>query len=102
MNKEKVHAIIGPQSSTQAKFVANLGEKAHVPILSFSATSPLLTTNHKQFFIQTTQDDSTQVKAIAALIQAYGWREVIPIYEDTDYGIDLILYLIDAFQEVDV
>ena len=42
------------------------------------------------------------MKAIAALIQAYGWREVIPIYEDTDYGIGLILYLIDAFQEVDV
>ena len=102
MNNEKVHAIIGPQSSAQAKFVANLGEKAHVPILSFSATSPLLTTNHNPFFIQTTQDDSAQVKAIAALIQAYGWREVIPIYEDTNYGIDLILYLIDAFQEVDV
>ncbi|KAM3714493.1 hypothetical protein ACJW31_01G336600 [Castanea mollissima] len=102
MNNEKVHAIIGPQSSAQAKFVANLGEKAHVPILSFSATSPLLTTNHNPFFIQTTQDDSAQVKAIAALIQAYGWREVIPIYEDTDYGTDLILYFIDAFQEVDV
>ena len=102
MNNEKVHAIIGPQSSAQAKFVAKLGEKAHVPILSFSATSPFLSTNHNPFFIQTTQDDSTQVKAIAALIQAYGWREVIPIYEDTDYGIDLILYLIDAFQEVDV
>ncbi|KAM3762369.1 hypothetical protein ACB098_01G339700 [Castanea mollissima] len=102
MKNEKVHAIIGPQSSAQAKFVANLGERAHVPILSFSATSPFLSTNHNPFFIQTTQDDSAQVKAIAALIQAYGWREVIPIYEDTDYGNDLILYLIDAFQEVDV
>ncbi|KAM3714494.1 hypothetical protein ACJW31_01G336700 [Castanea mollissima] len=102
MKNVKVHAIIGPQSSAQAKFVANLGERAHVPILSFSATSPFLSTNHNPFFIQTTQDDSAQVKAIAALIQAYGWREVIPIYEDTDYGNDLILYLIDAFQEVDV
>ena len=102
MNNEKVHAIIGPQSSAQAKFVAKLGEKAHVPILSFSATSPFLSTNHNPFFIQTTQDDSAQVKAIATLIQAYGWREVIPIYEDTEYGTDLILYLIDAFQEVDV
>ncbi|KAL4654542.1 hypothetical protein ACB092_01G387000 [Castanea dentata] len=102
MKNEKVHAVIGPQSSAQAKFVANLGERAHVPILSFSATSPFLSTNHNPFFIQTTQDDSAQVKAIAALIQAYGWREVIPIYEDTDYGNDLILYLIDAFQEVDV
>jgi len=102
MKNENVHAIIGPQRSTQAKFVAKLGEKAHVPILSFLATSPFLSLNHNPFFIQTTQDDSAQVKALATLIQAYGWREVITINEDTDYGNDLILCLIDAFQEVDV
>ena len=102
MKNEKVHAIIGPQSSAQAKFVANLGEKAQVPILSFSATSPFLSPNHNPFFIQTTQDDLGQVKAITSLVQAYGWQEVIPIYEDTDYGNGLILYLKDAFQEVDV
>ncbi|KAL4654546.1 hypothetical protein ACB092_01G387100 [Castanea dentata] len=102
MKNENVHAIIGPQRTTEAKFVAKLGEKAHVPILSFSATSPFLSPNHHPFFIQTTQDDSAQVKALATLIQAYGWREVITINEDTDYGNDLILCLIDAFQEVDV
>uniref|UniRef100_A0A2N9IMB7 Glutamate receptor n=1 Tax=Fagus sylvatica TaxID=28930 RepID=A0A2N9IMB7_FAGSY len=102
MKNEKVHVIIGPQRSAQAKFVANLGEKAQVPILSFSATSPFLSPNHNPFFIQTTQDDLGQVKAITSLVQAYGWREVIPIYEDTDYGNGLILYLKDAFQEVDV
>ena len=102
MKNENVHAIIGPQRSTEAKFVAKLGEKAHVPIFSFSATSPFLSPNHNPFFIQTTQDDSAQVKALATLIQAYGWREVITINEGTDYGNDLILCLIDAFQEVDV
>jgi ionotropic glutamate receptor len=102
MKNEKVHAIIGPQRSAQVKFVANLGEKAQVPILSFSATSPFLSPNHNPFFIQTTQDDSGQVKAITALVHAYGWQEIIPIYEDTDYGNGLILYLKDAFQEIDV
>ncbi|GMY35461.1 glutamate receptor 2.8-like [Fagus crenata] len=102
MKNEKVHAIIGPQRSAQAKFVADLGEKAQVPILSFSTTSPFLSLNHNPFFIQTTQDDFGQVKAITSLVQAYGWREVFPIYEDTDYGNGLILYLKDAFQEVDI
>uniref|UniRef100_A0A2N9FII7 Ionotropic glutamate receptor C-terminal domain-containing protein n=1 Tax=Fagus sylvatica TaxID=28930 RepID=A0A2N9FII7_FAGSY len=102
MKNEKVHAIIGPQRSAQVKFVANLGEKAQVPILSFSATSPFLSPNHNPFFIQTTQDDSGQVKAITALVHAYGWQEIIPIYEDTNYGNGLILYLKDAFQEIDV
>ena len=53
MKNENVHAITGPQRSTEAKFVAKLGEKAHVPILSFSATSPFLSPNHNPFFIQT-------------------------------------------------
>jgi ionotropic glutamate receptor len=42
------------------------------------------------------------VKAIADIVEAYGWREIVPIYEDTDYGNDLIPYLLDAFQEIHV
>lgn len=41
------------------------------------------------------------MKAIAAIIGAFGWREVVPIYEDTDYGEDMIPYLTDAVQDVD-
>jgi len=102
MKNEEVHAIIGPQRSAQAKFVIDMAEKAQVPILSFSATSPFLSPKQNPFFIRTAQDDSAQVKAIITLIQFYGWQEVIPIYEDTDYGNDLVPYLTDAFQEADV
>ncbi|XP_041018053.1 glutamate receptor 2.3-like [Juglans microcarpa x Juglans regia] len=102
MKNEEVHAIIGPQRSSQAKFVVDIAEKVKVPILSFSATSPSLSPNRSPFFIRTAQNDSAQVKAIMALIQAYGWQEVIPIYEDTDYGNGLIPYVTDAFHEVDV
>ncbi|KAK3024079.1 hypothetical protein RJ639_044181 [Escallonia herrerae] len=38
----KVQAIIGPVTSMQANFVNNLGEHSQVPIISFSATSPSL------------------------------------------------------------
>ncbi|KAG2699273.1 hypothetical protein I3760_07G185600 [Carya illinoinensis] len=102
MKNEEVHAIIGPQRSSQAKFVVDIAEKAKVPILSFSATSPSLPPNRSPFFIRTAQNDSAQVKAITALIQAYGWQEVIPIYEDTDYGNGLIPYVTESFHEVDV
>ncbi|KAK1550000.1 hypothetical protein Q3G72_012136 [Acer saccharum] len=43
-------------------------------------------------------DDSFQVRAIADIVKSYGWREVIPFYEDTDYGNGLIPNLNDAFQ----
>ncbi|KAL5842291.1 hypothetical protein ACOSQ3_012894 [Xanthoceras sorbifolium] len=99
MTNEEVHVIIGPQRSAQAKFVVSLGEKSEVPIISFSATSPGLSPTENPFFIRTAHDDSFQVRAIADTVKAYGWREVIPIYENTDYGNGLITYLNDAFQE---
>ncbi|KAI4335463.1 hypothetical protein L6164_014107 [Bauhinia variegata] len=101
IEKRKVHAIIGPQSSEQARFIIQLGRKYSVPILSFSATSPSLSPNRSQIFIRTAQDDRSQTKAIADVVEAYGWREIILIYEDTEYGNGLIPYLDDALEAID-
>ncbi|KAG2692167.1 hypothetical protein I3760_08G039800 [Carya illinoinensis] len=67
MKNEEVHAIIGPQSSAQANFVIELGQKAQVPIISFSATSPSLSPAQNPFFIRTVQDDSAEAKEIKKL-----------------------------------
>ncbi|KAF9613155.1 hypothetical protein IFM89_005926 [Coptis chinensis] len=94
----QVQAILGPQTSSEVVFVVDIGNKTEVPIISFSATSPSISFTKTSYFIRTTlnDNDSTQVKAIAAIIEYFGWREVVPIYEDTDYGKDMIPYLIDA------
>jgi ionotropic glutamate receptor len=97
----EVQAIIGPQNSMQANFVIDLGEKAQVPIISFSATSPSLTSLRSPYFFQIAQNDSSQVKALSAIIQAFGWREAVPIYVDNTYGKGIVPYLIDALQEID-
>nr|DAD45633.1 TPA_asm: hypothetical protein HUJ06_003863 [Nelumbo nucifera] len=102
LKSKEVQAIIGPQKSAEAKFVIDLGDKARVPIISFSATSPSLSPIQNPFFVRTTLNDSSQVNAIKAIVQNYGWKEVVPIYEDTDYGSGVIPYLIDAFQDIDV
>ncbi|KAI9377955.1 hypothetical protein POPTR_018G012600v4 [Populus trichocarpa] len=73
----EVQAIIGPTTSMQANFVIELGDKAQVPILSFSASSPSLTSIRSPFFFRATQNDSTQ------------------------YGQGVIPYLTDALQAVD-
>ena len=41
------------------------------------------------------------MKAISVIVQAFGWREVVPIYTDNEYGHGMIPFLIDALQEVD-
>ncbi|XP_024022693.1 glutamate receptor 2.8 [Morus notabilis] len=99
----QVQAILGPQKSSQAKFIINLGQNAHVPILSFSATSPSLTSSgpRNPYFFRTATNDASQVRPISSLVKAFGWREVVPIYADTDYGNGIIPYLVDSLPEVD-
>uniref|UniRef100_A0A0E0M1H9 Ionotropic glutamate receptor C-terminal domain-containing protein n=1 Tax=Oryza punctata TaxID=4537 RepID=A0A0E0M1H9_ORYPU len=94
-----VRAIIGPQKSSEATFVSDLGNKSQVPVISFTATNPALSSINVPYFLRGTLSDVAQVNTIAALIKVYGWREVVPIYEDTDYGRGIIPYLADALQE---
>ncbi|PPD73574.1 hypothetical protein GOBAR_DD29503 [Gossypium barbadense] len=102
IDKEEVDAIIGPQTSKQARFVIDVGRKAQVPVISYSATSPSLSITQNPFFVRVALDDSTQAKVITAIVQAFEWHEVILIYEDTEYGSDLIPYLAYEFQQVDI
>ncbi|XP_044947621.1 glutamate receptor 2.8-like [Hordeum vulgare subsp. vulgare] len=97
----KVQAIIGPQKSSEAVFISNIGNVTQVPVISFTATSPALASDNMPYFVRATLDDSAQVKSIATLVQACGWREVVVVYEDTDYGRDILPYLTDALQEID-
>ncbi|XP_050126657.1 glutamate receptor 2.7-like [Malus sylvestris] len=99
IKNEKVQAIIGLESSMQASFVIKLGNKAQVPIISFSATSPSL---QGSYFFRIAQNDSSQVKAISSVIQAFGWTEAVPISVDNEFGKEVIPYLTTALQAVDV
>ncbi|XP_073136854.1 glutamate receptor 2.8-like [Henckelia pumila] len=95
----EVDAIIGPQKSTQANFVMDLGDRAHVPIISFSATSPSLIPR-TPYFIQTAQSDANQVEAIASICKAFQFSQAVVIYEDTEFGNGIMPYLANALQDV--
>ncbi|CAL5088248.1 unnamed protein product [Urochloa decumbens] len=97
----KVQAIIGPQKSSEAAFISKLGSIKQVPVVSFTATSPALTYNSMPYFVRATLNDSVQVNSIVSLIKAYGWREVVMIYDDTDYGRGILPHLVDALQQID-
>ncbi|KAI3863733.1 hypothetical protein MKW98_031325 [Papaver atlanticum] len=100
IQNDEVQAIIGPMTSAQAIYMLHLGKKTQIPVISFSATSPSISPSRNPYFIRTTHQDSSQVDAIAAVIKTFKWREVVPIYEDTEYGNGIIPYLIDAFHSI--
>ncbi|KAK9698199.1 hypothetical protein RND81_08G088400 [Saponaria officinalis] len=98
----QVKAIIeATTTSMDAEFVIQLGERAQVPIISYLSTSPCVSSGECSYFISVAQKDSAQVKAISALIQAFQWKDVIPIYVDNNgYGVGIIPYLDDALQKI--
>ncbi|XP_059623348.1 glutamate receptor 3.6-like [Cornus florida] len=79
-------AIIGPQSSVTAHVISHVANELQVPLLSFSATDPTLSSLQYPFFVRTAQNDLFQMAAIAQMVEYYGWREVIAIYADDDHG----------------
>ncbi|XP_060206071.1 glutamate receptor 2.8-like isoform X1 [Lycium barbarum] len=95
----KVDAILGPETSAEANFLMDLGDRAQVPIISFSVTSPSLHTR-TPYFVQAAQGDDTQVGAIAAIVKAFQWSQVVIIYEDSEYGSGIVPYLSNACQDV--
>ncbi|KAA8550521.1 hypothetical protein F0562_002205 [Nyssa sinensis] len=87
---------MGLETSLEAKFFAVLRDKAKLSILSFT-TSPSFSTEYP-YFLQIAQDETTQFKGIATLIESFKWKDAILIYEDTE----TLPYLVDSLQEKDI
>ncbi|KAK4492778.1 hypothetical protein RD792_000098 [Penstemon davidsonii] len=95
MGREVV-AAIGPQSSGIAHVISHVVNELHVPLLSFGATDPTLSSLQYPYFLRTTTSDYFQMYAIADLVSYFGWREVVAIFVDDDYGRNGISILGDA------
>ncbi|WOK99754.1 glutamate receptor 3.5-like isoform X1 [Canna indica] len=94
--EKKVVAIIGPQSSEIAHIISHVANELHIPLISFAATDPALSSLEYGYFVRSTHSDYFQMNAIADLIASYGWREVTAIFVDDDFGRGGINALDDA------
>ncbi|CAL5410774.1 unnamed protein product [Camellia sinensis] len=84
--EKEVVAILGTQASSVAHMISVIANSLQVPLLSFAATDPTLSSFQFPFFLRTIQTDSYQMAAMAELIGYYGWRNVIAIFVDNEYG----------------
>ncbi|KAL0732334.1 hypothetical protein Bca4012_008543 [Brassica carinata] len=92
----QVVAAIGPQSSGIAHMISYVANELHVPLLSFAATDPTLSSLQYPYFLRTTQNDYFQMNAITDFVSYSGWRQVIAIYVDDEYGRNGVSVLSDA------
>ncbi|XP_047148072.1 glutamate receptor 3.7 [Vigna umbellata] len=94
-----VAAIIGPQSSAVAHTVSQIADALQVPLVSYAATDPTLSSLQFPFFIRSTQSDLAQMTAMADLIDFNGWKEVIVVFLDDDYGRNGVSALSDELEK---
>lgn len=97
--EKEIVAMIGPQSSVVAHVISQIVNGLQIPQVSYAATDPTLSTLQLPFFLRTTLSDSYQMTAMADLIDYYGWKEVIAIFLDDDYGRNGISFLGDELQK---
>ncbi|XXG39207.1 hypothetical protein AAC387_Pa01g0228 [Persea americana] len=94
-----VVAIVGPQADVLAHVISHVANELQVPLLSFAATDPTLSSLQYPFFVRTTQSDLFQMSAVADLVDYYNWKNVIAIYVDDDHGRNGIAALGDKLAE---
>ena len=85
---EGVHALVGPSSSATSIPVAEqVARPAGIPMISPSATSPMLTTaNDGDFFFRTALSDTAQGPVLAQLTRERGFERVGVVYRDDAWG----------------
>jgi ionotropic glutamate receptor len=97
--EREVVAIIGPETSEVAEFILLLGDAAQVPVVSFSVTNPLLSNHRFPYFVRMAHSDALQMHAIAALVQAYGWKIITAVYTDDEFGTAAVSSLSDSLRD---
>ncbi|KAI9115903.1 hypothetical protein K1719_012833 [Acacia pycnantha] len=101
--EKNVTAILGPQNSELARYVVDLGITSGVPVIWFPPSGPSMLPPRTRFFINSnfSRSHCSQFEAIVAIIETYNWQSVIPIYEEPEFGNDLIPCLTYALQDMD-
>ncbi len=79
--------VIGPDSSEPAMTVSDFLQIFNVPLISYSATSALLSKRERyRTFFRSVPDDGFQAIVIADIVAHYGWDWVGIIAVDNSYG----------------
>ena len=88
VEQEGIHALVGPTSSATTLPVAErVAGPAHIPMVSPSASSPLLTdADDMDFLFRTVLSDSVQGPALAGLAEGQGLDNVGIIYANDAWG----------------
>lgn len=79
-----------------------LANNTKVPVITSSATGDTITQWHVPYFLRACVKGSFQAASIAAFVKSYGWKNVVLVHEDNNYGIGILPSITDALEAIDV
>ncbi|KAJ0253029.1 Glutamate receptor 1.2 [Hirschfeldia incana] len=99
LQTEGVEAIVtGGSSLLETKLLAEIGEKARVPVISIN--SPIShSLSRYSHLIQAAHDSSSEAEGIRAFIREFDWESVSLVHEDDDDWRESTQLLVEHFSE---
>ncbi|KAL6312407.1 hypothetical protein AAG906_028488 [Vitis piasezkii] len=90
IKEKEVGVIVGTDTWQEAALVADVGNRAQVPVLSLAASTitPPLRQIRWPFLALMGSNVSEQIRCISAIVGSYHWQRVIVVYEDDAHGGD--------------
>lgn len=101
IDKQKVQAIIGPQTWDETSLVAQVCSQKSIPLLSLADKIPEWAMEKWHFLLQASPSQILQLKAIAEIVKSWKRYKVSMIYEDGDSSsTEVLSRLSEALKEV--
>ena len=86
LGRKSITSLIGPDDSSTAVVIAGLLQALNISAISPTATSPELSGHTYQYLYRTAPSDAFKGKAMADLIEYFGWSYVAAVGQDDTYG----------------
>lgn len=83
INLKRVQVIIGPHTWQETSQVAEVSTRSKIPTFSLTDSTPIWAMERWPYLVQASiSNQAAQMKAVAAIVQSWGWRQVNIIYEE--------------------
>ncbi|CAI7753671.1 unnamed protein product [Closterium sp. NIES-53] len=84
---DDVLVLLGPEFSSQAHSIIDLCRDYQVPMVSYSATDPTLSSKGQfPYFVRLSHSDQMEMEVVADILQYYQWHQAIMIFSDDEFG----------------
>ena len=94
-----ISAAVGEFTSSNTIPITNLLQLFNIPLISYSATAPLLSDKVQYpYFLRTVPPDNYQAKVLADIVNYFNWTYVVAVHSSDVYGKEGITAFVNEFK----